>query len=264
MMTSFLISTITIVAFSYFYLKNEEQFTPRNQQLTRERPRKRGLALYGELQRINRHYLSSGREIELPRYKFFTELCDELLLIFRREGADIFPHLIGLRKNLGRDLKAEKGLQSTIAGAFLEMGVITLLSVLIFGFARYMAMLPIEANSLLFALGVQGLGYLALGIGGLSIKHRTFRAFQSHITSASLCDLGIRTSMPINKLAKRADLQGLEPDKDLSHVRERLNTILRCLKAGNLGDLSQSEEAVEECWMVYDTKLARYHSRLRA
>lgn len=264
MIIPFVISTSSICALFLYYLKKEELLCSENQQFRRQSLRKRGLQLYQDLQRINKFYLSTGKAIELPRYKFFTELCDELLMCFRRDGADVFPHLVSLRKNLNRDLKSEKRLSSIYWGAVLEMMVISSLSLLIFCFARYMTGIPLELASLFMALGLQGIGLGVFSFTSKLVKKRTFSSFKSHITSASLLDLGIRTSMPINLLAKRAGLEELEKDLDLGHIRERLVTIIKGLKSGSLGDLSQSEEAVEECWSVYDTKLDRYQSKIKA
>ena len=232
--------------------------------IKREKLSQKGEALYRELLKINTFYLSAGKTIELPRYKFYTGLVDMLLIQYRREGAQIFDHLLGIRSNLLKDLKFEKKLLSFAAGASYEMGIIFVLGIAFVLFAKSFVGLEISVSACFIAFGWQALGAILFFFSYARLKERTFRPFGDYLRGAALLELGLKTNRPLSCLTKDLNLEDLANDPELNHIRARMDEILQLVKNKGSCHSSHTKELGTECWFSYERKMDEFEKRTKS
>lgn len=222
-----------------------------------------GQRLYQDLMRVNRFCLANGKNLELTRYKFFTEMIDELLISYRACGANIFSHVMEIRKNLLLDVKAEKKLASMARSGCAEMLIIAGMCLCFVAFARFVAQINIPMIDVALALGWQGAG--AIVFFGLQqyIRQKIFSPFYAYVSRANLLDIFIKTNRPVNIIAQRLSLETLAQDASLSHLGERMALILAQIKENGIYDQEQTKELSQECWFCYEQKLADFTAKIK-
>ncbi|MBC74932.1 MAG: hypothetical protein CME64_02865 [Halobacteriovoraceae bacterium] len=262
MFLPYLVSTFTICLLAFFFLEKLPLFDL-NSKAWPLKEKGHGQKLYRELLSLNRAKLASGKSIELTRYKFFTELLDELLVSYKQTGANIFGHIGELRKNLLKDIKYEKRLSGARGSSLAEMGMIFGMSALFTIFATSYAEIQIEGVALIFAFGWQalGVGLFLFALGKLRQKH--FRPFQGYLKAASFLDIFIKTGQPVNIIAKKLALSSLIKDKSLDHLEDRMEMILEQIKSQGIYDSAQGAELGAECWYCYEEKLDRFFQEIK-
>ena len=262
MLSSFLFSTVIICSFGLLYLSMSAKID-RNSGTYRFGKKESGKVLYQELLKINRSQLSKGQTIELTRYKFFTELLDELLVNYRQTGANIFNHIGELRKNLLKDIKYEKKLAGARNSSLVEMGMIFGMSGLFSIFATSYAEINIPTSSLVLAFSWQLTGTFVFLYSMKVLRQKHFKPFHKYLRAASFLDIFIKTGRPVNVIAKRIELSSLDKDKSLLHLEERMELILEQIKSHGIYDQSQGEELGAECWYCYEEKLEHFFQEIK-
>ncbi|MCO4754491.1 MAG: hypothetical protein KC478_08405 [Bacteriovoracaceae bacterium] len=262
MLTSFLISSFIITTLALFFLNRDfsEPFISKTWRLSKE---KAGKQLYQELLNVNRFYLAKGQTVELTRYKFFTELLDELLKSYRSTGANIFEHIAETRKNLLLDIKQEKKLKTAASSSFAEMAMIFGMSVLFVSFAIAYAEIKIPTIFLIIAFSWQLLGSTCFFWVMRRLRVKRFGPFFSYLKSASFLDIYIKTNRPVNLIAKQLNLAQLPKDKSLEHIKDRMDLILSQIKNQGVYDQQQGRELGLECWFCYEQKLDSFLQEIK-
>ncbi|MEX0798247.1 MAG: hypothetical protein WD025_02315 [Bacteriovoracaceae bacterium] len=222
-----------------------------------------GQQLYRELLGLNRFYLANGKKLELTEYKFFTEILDELLIFYRKGGANILEHIKEIRKNLILDLKQEKKLAAFARASRVEMALISGLSLCFALFANLFAQVSIEASALTLVFAWQLLGVCVFVLFQKHGRSRMFKPFFAYLKRASLLDVLIKTNQPVNLIAKKMNLATLPPDPVMFHLKERIEVILSQIQSAGVYDEEQSRELGQECWFCYEQKLELYQQTMK-
>lgn len=257
MLIPFIISSV-LIAYLAKFLLDREPVIVRNVDHKQLNSQTSGNKLYQELLGLNRFHLANGKNIELTRYKFFTEMLDELLTAYRSSGANIFGHVLEIRKNLIHDLKTEKKLASLCKGSWVEMAMIGLLGVCFVLFAKFFAGIEISLLSCLGAFAWQAAGAAFFIYSERSIKKRIFSPFYQYLRRANLLDVYLKTNRPVNLIAKELELEALPSDTSMNHLKERMEEILRLVKERGGCDPEQTKELGMECWFCHDQKLEEF------
>lgn len=211
----------------------------------------KGGDLYRQVMSMNRLELSKGMNIELVQYKFFTGLVEELLVEFKRAGANIFDHLKDVRRGLMNDLAQEKKLHAELQGALIEMAMIGAISAAFGASIRFFAQVELSWWIYAGVWGWQALGVVVFVICQRRLKSKIFGPFDAYFRALAKLDLYVRINRPINFITQRIGIENCLLQKRLKHVRKRLEQVLFSLKNGNY-DFRLTQELIDECWFTYE------------
>lgn len=255
---SFVISSVCIAALSRFLL-DQEILSSRKKVKPCVNSISSGQKLYQELLGINSYTLGRGKFIEPTRYKFFSELLEELLIFYRNSGANIFEHLQELRKALLKDLKNEKQIVSMSRGSYGEMLIVALLGVCFSLFASLFAGVKIPAGACVIAFSWQLLGGLVFLALERQLRKRIFSSFGTYIGAACKLEIFLKLNRPVNSVARQIALESLPADKSLEHIKRRMEDIIRVVKENGGCDNQQLKEVALECWFSLEHKLEEFN-----
>lgn len=221
-------------------------------------PKKQADLLYDQTLKLNKFYLSKGEDIHLNSYKFFTHLIEELLRLNRSIGIDIFDNLSKIRGALQVDSIRSQKVLSLIKGAIFEILLITLMSWGVVLFAIHFTGLSFKANDLFIVATMQVLGLLILIIS-IERRHKSlFSKVFAYIKCVYSLEVYIKAKSPVNELSKLIGLETLHFDKDLIHIKERVEVVLKTISSYGRVDPLVVCDLINQTWSSFDVKSDKF------
>jgi hypothetical protein len=218
--------------------------------------------LYDETLKLNKFSLSSGENIKLTEYKFFTSLVEELLKFYRNFGVSIFDDLSNVRLALQKDWVQSHKVQTLIKGALLEILIIVLMSWGIIFFAIYYTGLVIK-NTDLFIVGALQIGGLILLISLIEKSYKKiFSSFYPYLKSVYSLQVFIKSRTPVNEIGVRVGINSLPHDKDLLHIKERVELCLKNLSEYGKIDITLLNDLIGQVWTSFEMKTQKFNTHV--
>lgn len=188
--------------------------------------------------------------LELPRYKFYTGLLFDLLLVHQKQGISLKQILPELRQNLIKDLQFESKMTGSVLGGNLQFFVITLTTWGFIFFSSALAELPLDLFTLLLIFTMQVTALFVFN-GILSLmKKRIFEKFNQSIESLYLFVGLVEIGLPVGQVLAESKILSCGPGKHkkFSQVSSRLEALIKRWKDNGISPRIESGEIIKEVW----------------
>ncbi len=182
-----------------------------------------------------------GEKLDLPIYKFYTEIIEVLLNLARRMGGSYQGALLFLREGLQNDRQFEKKMRETILGCWLQM-IMTIVLTWAFILGS-LTLVDVKFSWITLGLiaGWQGLGLLLLPLTISYLRRRLFgdlgKLWRLLYILSSLARVPLSRT-EIFAMAGVQDLKSIRSPK-LQHLVDKI--MLTCQEALKLGKSYEDE-----------------------
>ncbi len=150
------------------------------------------------------------KNLDLPRYKFFSDLVQVLLSLARQWGAQYQQVFITLREILNQDLQFEKQLKEFIQGCWFQMVLIVCMSWLFIILGTSWVDIKFPKSYMVMIGAWQTLGMICFHFGILYLKKRYLeglgRFWKSLICLRALAE----TALPRSEVVRISELKNLD------------------------------------------------------
>lgn len=149
-------------------------------------------------------------KIELPRYKFFSELVEMLLSLARQWGAQYQQVFMTLREILHQDLQFEKELKEFLQGCWFQMIFIVLMSWLFIILGTSWVKIPFPLHYMV-CIGIwQSLGMIFFFVGIKMLKKKFLAALGAYWRSLICLRSLAETALPRSEVVRMSQLKNLD------------------------------------------------------
>lgn len=208
-----------------------------------------GQKLFFTLLKLNRFSLRKSSDIELPEYKYFTVLSNEIIALHKRYGVDILPIIINFRQRLKDDLEMEKKLSDLKKSAFLEIMIVMFFTWSFVFIAKLSVEIKFNSNYLSLIFIWQLLGMIVLHYGLRLKKKLLFTELSQFIKSIFTFEALYLAPISLSKLIATCSYQELLSLKKYMDIREHFEVLLNQLKV--YGELRQEDVSELSQCVVY-------------
>jgi hypothetical protein len=201
----------------------------------------------------------------LCRYKFYTELLEQLFEAHRRLGIGVKKFIPEIRKALIKDLQFEKKILDEIIGAFLQFLVI---AVTTWSFVLLSSSLvTIHPNHNIFILMslLQIMGVFVFYQLLIKLKNKTFFKFSLAIQELYLFSTLLEVGIPLNEILLKSNiLQGsLGEHRLFSPLAMRVKKLLDRLKETGLSPREEVEEVISSIWQLQEENFGKFTKKVQ-
>lgn len=197
---------------------------------------------------------------DIPKFKFYTELLEQLFLNHRKLGIGIKKFLPELRLALINDLQFEKKILEETASSFLQFLVIATTTWSFVFLSKILVHIPLYFHTVF--------GMIILQMGGTFLffkllhffKKRKFASFSSAIEEMYLFTTLMDIGLPLNEvLLRSAILQGsLIKDKRFNNLGARIKKLINRMKETGLSPKEESNEIIKELWHLQNVYFIKF------
>lgn len=207
------------------------------------------------------NYLIKGgyREGQLaPRYKFFSELIEELVKARREFGCEIEKSILEIRKYLRLDIKETKRIrESIITGAYQYILLISFTWFFLVSSNEILKINLILSESIGLAL-FQLLGLILYFKVAIFIRLRMFCKLNSYFFSIYTFRTLFSISRPLTEILLKSRITELKDCKELVHIHKRINILVKEFKVNGTLNLDDLNQVVMEIWDCFELKLESF------
>ncbi|MFY7992864.1 MAG: hypothetical protein ACOVP4_06210 [Bacteriovoracaceae bacterium] len=149
-------------------------------------------------------------KIELPRYKFFSDLVEMLLSQARQWGAQYQQVFITLREILHQDLQFEKQLKEFVQGCWFQMGLIVVMSWLFIILGTMWVEIKFPLKYKIMIGFWQALGMMSFFFGIRQLKTRYLSALGAFWKSLICLRSLAETALPRSEVVRLSQIKSLD------------------------------------------------------
>lgn len=240
--------SIGLILLFLIIILSDKVFLPYFRHLLQSLSFNAGESLLESLLNINRFSLAEGKTIKLEKYKYFTDISENLLLLYKKLGIDIFPSFFKLRQRLKQDLVLVSKIKKVLQGAYIEIFIIMFFSwIFVFIASSY---LNIQMN--LLHLGCvlvwQIIGMISLNVLLKRKQMNLFDQLAKYVGVVMRLEALFNAPIAFHELMNRcqiADLNHLNQHTDLKSYIEQVLSHLKnygSIKVESIQELSQCVE----------------------
>ena len=199
---------------------------------------------------------------EVPNYKFYTKLINSLIFYRNKLGCEIRDQLIDIRKSLIVDIKESKKLKDALLGGYYQYFMMGLFLWLFLFASHCMVEVSISEDDILL-LGlwhIIGLAVFHFCFKRMHLKY--FKNFESYITCFYSFKILLGASRPLNEIINTIEIEKLEEDALLKHLKLRLVFICEQIKkSGNL-NLEEVHYCLSELWDYFQLQFEKFNKMM--
>ncbi len=201
----------------------------------------------------------------LSRYKFYTDLLEQLLLAHRRLGIGIKKFIPEIRKGIIRDLQFEKKISSECLGAFLQFLVIAATTWSFVILSSSLVRIPPNKTIMLLMVALQLLGVVVFYQLLTLVKKKTFTHFGQAIQELYLFTTLMEVGLPLNEILSRSRLlQGsLMEQKLFSPMAVRTKKLIDRLKETGLSPKEEAHEIIGGLWHLQEETFQKFTKKVQ-
>jgi hypothetical protein len=203
----------------------------------------------------------SGSKLNLPQYRFYTELMEQLMMNHLKHGAPIKKYLGKLRASLLRSALFDKELLGTIWSSFMQMGFS---AAMVWGFyllAQDWFQLSIELSMIVGLALFQIVGVSVFVYLVIFLHQRTFKDPMSLLKTAYLLHSLTQCSLPLSFILQSNQHREVVNKKYTQYLEELERIINTRLKKG-MGCSELIQDYMDNLWLELSMGKERYHSQL--
>ncbi len=282
-----MLNTLTICAFFYgllvfVFFRLPDLFWDENlQRLERTKNKlkhcKKNLPLTGEISRgeelliriqETESRIVLGQKVlpeQLLRYKFYTDLLEQLFEIYRRLGAPVRKILPELRRGITRDLQFERKIFSETTGALMQFLVIALTTWGFVFLSSYLIDIPPSKTILGFMMILEVLGVIVFFHLMKFLRKKTFAAMASALTELYLFTSLMNAGLSLNDVLKRSGLMEgtLMNSGKLETFATRTKKLIERMKVNGLSPMEEAQEILDGLWHFQDENFVKFTKKVQ-
>ncbi|MDD4972796.1 MAG: hypothetical protein PHY93_00515 [Bacteriovorax sp.] len=196
----------------------------------------------------------------LPRYKFYTNLLEQLFETHRRLGIGIKKFIPEIRSGLIRDLQFEKKVLDEIIGGLLQFLVIATTTWSFVFLSASLVQIPLSKSTIFFMLALQLGGVVVFFQLVKIVKSKTFLKFSKAIEELYLFSTLLEIGLPLNEILLRSGiLQGnLINFKIFENLSDRIKKLIARLKETGLTPRDETQEIIREIWHLQEENFQKF------
>lgn len=196
----------------------------------------------------------------LPRYKFYTDLLEQLFECNRKLGISIKKFIPEIRLGLIKDLQFEKKVFDEILSGFLQFLVISATTWSFVFLSSQLVQIPLNKGIVLIMIALQLLGGIAFFHLIKRLKTKTFFPFSKAIEELYLFNSLMDVGLPINEVIIRSNIyQGsLFGHKIFRNLANRLKKIVTQMKENGLSPKDEAQEIIREIWHLQEVHFQKF------
>lgn len=201
----------------------------------------------------------------MTRYKFYTDLLEQLLQAHRRLGIGIKKFIPEIRQAIIRDLQFEKKISNECIGAFLQFLVIAATTWSFVLVSSSLVKIPPNKSIMLSMIMLEALGVFAFYQLLTLIKKLTFQKFGHAISEVYLFSTLMEVGLPLNEILTRSQiLQGsLMEQKQFSPLALRTKKLIDRLKETGLSPKEESLEIIGGLWHLQEETFQKFTKKVQ-
>lgn len=196
----------------------------------------------------------------LPKYKFYTNLLEQLFESHRRLGIGIKKFIPEIRSGLIRDLQFEKKVFDELTSGFLQFLVIGATTWSFVFLSSSIVQIPLSKSIIFFMLILQLGGIVVFLQLVKKVKSKIFTKFSKAIEELYLFSSLLDVGMPLNEILLRSGiLQGnLVSFKIFENLSDRLKKLIARLKEIGLSPREETQEIIREIWHLQEENFQKF------
>lgn len=196
----------------------------------------------------------------IPRYKFYTNLLEQLFESHRRLGIGIKRFIPEIRSGLIRDLQFEKKVLDELLAGLLQFLVIAATTWSFVFLSSSIVQIPLPQSILFFMLALQLSGVAVFFLLVKKLKSKTFTKFSKAIEELYLFSSFIEVGLPLNEILLRSGiLQGnLVNFKIFENLGERIKKLVARLKETGLSPRDEAQEIICQIWHLQEDNFQKF------
>lgn len=202
--------------------------------------------------------------IELPKYKFFTDLILELLQLHKKLGINLSLYLPKIRLELQRDHRFEKKLHELMLNCIWQFLIIISVTWGFISFSSMMIAVFPSGKVISSILFLQMLGAIVFFYMKVFLYKKTFAELEQIIEKfykfLSLVDVGI----PISKILEYSQINALGKvkQKDLRSYAQRVHSLLTYWQQNGHSPKNEMTEILEDVWALKESLFEAFLKKL--
>ncbi|MGZ3787932.1 MAG: hypothetical protein ACXVLQ_05380 [Bacteriovorax sp.] len=196
----------------------------------------------------------------LPRYKFYTDLLEELFETHRKQGIGLKKFIPEIRGALIRDLQFEKKIFSECMGALLQFLVIAATTWSFVFLSSSLVEIPLDKTILILMLAFEVLGAVIFFKVLHVYKKKTFLKFESAIGEIYLFTTLLEVGLPINEIQQRSKIMegSLMMHKHFGPLAKRMRKLIDRLKESGLSLREEAQEVTLGLWQLQEDQFLQF------
>ncbi len=198
--------------------------------------------------------------MELPRYKFYTGIIDQMIVNAREYGCSIKQGVKTVRHAVAKDHQFERKIIKEHTGGFAQFLIITIISWSFFMSVKNIMSISISMSSLITIITLQTGGlFLYIYLSKL-IKLSTFKGDAEYLNSIYILKSLIGTGLPIQSvinLSKVIDTINMTGEK-FKHINTRITIMLERVQKTGTPIAEELGEIVEEVWFIHNLSFENF------
>lgn len=196
----------------------------------------------------------------LPRFKFYTDLLEQIFDNHRRLGIGVKKFIPEIRMALIRDLQFEKKILDEILSAFLQFMVIGATTWSFVFLSKGLVSIPLDIFTVTLMLTLEGLGTLVFFYLMRRFKTKSFAPFCAAIEELYLFSALMDVGLPINEVLQRSGiLKGsLSGHKFFLNLFTRLKMQIARMKDTGISPKEEVSEIIREIWHLQEVHFHKF------
>jgi len=206
----------------------------------------------------------SGKCLELPKYKYFTKIIEDLIRNTRLYGTPIQATLIEIKTALSKDIVFEKKISSSIGGGLYQMVLVATIGFLFLYITKLQLNLIFPITDLVNIVIFQLVGIILFVSLSYKLKVYHFAKLEHYIQTLYIIRSLNQANIPISKVYNKVCIDSLSENKKLKPFKDRVLSILESIK--NYGELGSEnfEITINELWQSSEFQFDLFLSHLAA
>jgi hypothetical protein len=206
----------------------------------------------------------SSKPFELPRYKYFTNIIEDLIRNTRLYGTPIHGLLSEVKTALSKDIVFEKKINSSIGGGIYQMLLVASIGFIFLYITKLQLKLVFPLMDLINILLFQTLGISLFLVLSFKLKMYHFSKLEHYIKSLYIIRSINLANVPISKVYDKVCIDSLSETKKLKPFKDRVLTILENIKNYGEGGGENFEITINELWQSNEFQFDEFLSHLAA
>lgn len=196
----------------------------------------------------------------LPKYKFYTDLLDQLFELNRKQGIGIKKFIPEIRLALIRDLQFEKKVFDEIVSGFMQFLVIAATTWSFVFLSSKLVEIPLNKGIALMMLVLEIIGSILFFQMIKKVKFKSFSKFSKAVEELYLFTSLIEVGLPLNEVLLRSNiLQGsLSSQKTFENLSERMRKLISRMKENGLSPKDEAQEIIREIWHLQEVYFQKF------
>lgn len=196
----------------------------------------------------------------LPKYKFYTDLLEQLFESNRLLGIGIKKFIPEIRLAIIRDLQFEKKIFEEILSALIQFLMIAATTWSFVFLSKSLVQIPLDNSTvfLMIALELIGMGIFFYLVSLL--KTKAFNPFSKAIEELYLFSALMEVGLSVNEVLQRSEvMQGsLVNHKNFYNLADRLKKLVSRMKDSGLSPKDEAQEIIRELWHLQEVYFGRF------